>query len=181
MRRATGLLTLVALVGCGGGGAAPQTITGNQPVVAMVEILPNVVRVSVGQRLQLQLVATDQLGHPVAGGNVRYQVADPTVASVDGQGEVTGLEAGVTTLTATVTWPGSSKAATASIEVTGVWIFADVSKVTTPMEKFLLTLLISASDPACVKTLFEFRFGANLLDFRNLQFAKALISLNLKF
>jgi hypothetical protein len=32
-----------------------------------------------------------------------------------------------------------------------------------------------------VKTLFESRFGANLLDFRKLQFAKALISLKLKF
>jgi hypothetical protein len=36
-------------------------------------------------------------------------------------------------------------------------------------------------DPGCVKTLFESRFGANLLDFRKLQFAKALISLKLKF
>jgi hypothetical protein len=32
-----------------------------------------------------------------------------------------------------------------------------------------------------VKTLFESRFGANLLDFRKLQFAKALTSLKLKF
>ncbi len=40
---------------------------------------------------------------------------------------------------------------------------------------------MSAYGPGCVKTLFESRFGANLLDFRKLQFAKALISLKLKF
>jgi hypothetical protein len=33
----------------------------------------------------------------------------------------------------------------------------------------------------CVKTLFKSKFAANLSDFRKLQFAKALISLKLKF
>ena len=41
--------------------------------------------------------------------------------------------------------------------------------------------MMSAYGRGCVKTLFESRFGANLLDFRKLQFAKALISLKLKF
>ena len=40
---------------------------------------------------------------------------------------------------------------------------------------------MSAFGRGCVKTLFESRFGANLPDFRKLQFAKALISLKLKF
>jgi hypothetical protein len=39
----------------------------------------------------------------------------------------------------------------------------------------------SAFDPGCVKTLLKSKFAANLPDFRKLQFAKALISLKLKF
>ena len=54
-----------------------------------------------------------------------------------------------------------------------------------PLSDGQLTLredsLSSPIDPGCVKTLFESRFGANQLDFRKLQFAKALISLKLKF
>jgi hypothetical protein len=40
---------------------------------------------------------------------------------------------------------------------------------------------MSALGPGCVKTLFKSKFAANLPDFRKLQFAKALISLKLKF
>jgi hypothetical protein len=40
---------------------------------------------------------------------------------------------------------------------------------------------MSAVGRGCVKTLFKSKFAANLRDFRKLQFAKALISLNLKF
>ncbi len=45
----------------------------------------------------------------------------------------------------------------------------------------VIILGMSANGRGCVKTLFESSFGANLLDFRKLQFAKALISLKLKF
>jgi hypothetical protein len=41
--------------------------------------------------------------------------------------------------------------------------------------------LTSHFDPGCVKTLFKSKFAANLPDFKKLQFAKALISLKLKF
>ncbi len=40
---------------------------------------------------------------------------------------------------------------------------------------------MSAVGRGCVKTLFNSKFAANLPDFRKLQFAKALISLKLKF
>ena len=40
---------------------------------------------------------------------------------------------------------------------------------------------IYAPGRGCVKTLFKWKFAANLPDFRKLQFAKALISLQLKF
>jgi hypothetical protein len=40
---------------------------------------------------------------------------------------------------------------------------------------------MSACGPGCVKTLFKSKFAANLPDFKKLQFAKALISLKLKF
>jgi hypothetical protein len=39
----------------------------------------------------------------------------------------------------------------------------------------------SPFDLGCVKTLFKSKFAANLPDFRKFQFAKALISLKLKF
>lgn len=147
MRRAMGLFRLVALAGCGGGGAAPQSITGDQPVVATVQLLPKVVAISVGQRLQVQLVAADQLGHPIAGGDVRYQVADPALASVDAQGVVTGLAAGATTLTVTVTWQGSSKSATASVEVSAPPASGGRNVVTTPGTSFLpASVSIQAND-----------------------------------
>jgi hypothetical protein len=40
---------------------------------------------------------------------------------------------------------------------------------------------MSGMGRGCVKTLFKSKFAANLPDFRKLQFAKALISLKLKF
>jgi hypothetical protein len=43
------------------------------------------------------------------------------------------------------------------------------------------TARMSAMGRGCVKTLFKSKFAANLPDFRKLQFAKALISLKLKF
>ena len=44
-----------------------------------------------------------------------------------------------------------------------------------------LNSAVSAVDPGCVKTLYKSKFATNLPDFRKLQFAKALISLKLKF
>ncbi len=147
MQRAVGGLAIVALAGCGGGGAALPSITGGQSVISAVQVLPNVVTLGVGQRLQLQWVATDQLGHPIAGGDVRYQVADPALASVDFQGVVTGLAAGATTLTATVTWQGSSKSGTATIEVSAPPAAGGQNIVTTPGTSFLpASLTIQAND-----------------------------------
>ncbi len=147
MQRAVGGLAIVALAGCGGGGAAPPSITGGQSVISAVQVLPNVVTLGVGQRLQIQWVATDQLGHPIAGGDVRYQVADPALASVDVQGVVTGLAAGATTLTATVTWQGSSKSGTATIEVSAPPAAGGQNIVTTPGTSFLpASLTIQAND-----------------------------------
>ena len=44
-----------------------------------------------------------------------------------------------------------------------------------------MTKTISASGPGCVKTSFKSELGPNLPDFKNLRFAKALISLKLNF
>jgi hypothetical protein len=45
----------------------------------------------------------------------------------------------------------------------------------------MLLLCTSAVGLGCVKTSFKSKFATNLRDFRKLQFAKALISLKLKF
>ena len=147
MRRVIGLVGLVALASCGGGGAAAPPIEGPPLGLGAVQILPSAVTLSIGQHLQLQLLATDNAGQPVTGSEVLYQIADQTLATVDRQAMVTGIAAGVTTLTATVTWRGSSKSATTRVEVSAPPAPGSPNVVTTPGTSFQpATVTIQAND-----------------------------------
>ena len=73
------------------------SLNGNQPIA-----------VEAGKTAQADL-DYDSTVFIDAGGSVSYTVADPSIASVDAEGKVTGLSDGTTTLTATVMPSGRSK------------------------------------------------------------------------
>ena len=79
--------------------SASATVTVEQ-AVSSVELLPEtVILTAIGQRAQLAATALDANGHPVAG-DVRFTSSDSMVADVDGEGLVSALRNGMSTVTA---------------------------------------------------------------------------------
>lgn len=90
-----GLLTL-ALWSCGGGSTDPS-------VPASLLLTPKTVTIrSIGESVNLQAQAYNKRGKAISGGRVSWTSANPTIASVDQSGTVTGMKRGTTTIRALV-------------------------------------------------------------------------------
>jgi uncharacterized protein YjdB len=74
------------------------TFTVFAPPVALVEVAPSTVSVRVGQATLVSIIARDAAGNQLFGRNIVPTSTNPGVAVADGQGRVTGLAAGTTTI-----------------------------------------------------------------------------------
>lgn len=82
--------------------AVDVTIADSAPAaVASVSVAPATANVGVGLTVPLTATPQDAGGNPLAGRVVTWSSSDPLIATVDATGVVTGVAAGVVTITAT--------------------------------------------------------------------------------
>lgn len=106
----------VTLTAASGAHSASVTVTVRPPPpgAASLALLPQGARLTEGQTVQLTAVARDSGGTRLPDGPVSWSSGTPSVATVDGEGMVTGLAAGSATVTAT----RDGQSASVSIRVT---------------------------------------------------------------
>jgi len=92
------------------------TVTCTQPSIASVVVSPASASVPVGQTLQLTGTPEDANGNPLPGRTISWSSGNSAVATVNGNGLVTGVAAGATTITAT----SEGTSGTAAVTVTSV-------------------------------------------------------------
>ena len=114
----TGLVTAAgsgtAMIAATTGEASDTAIVTVAPEVSAVAVSPAADTLVAGDTLRLAAEATDANGHAVDGAEFAWASSDTAVAAVDGSGLVTGVGAGVATVTAT------SSGATGGAELTVV-------------------------------------------------------------
>ncbi|HUF70251.1 MAG TPA: Ig-like domain-containing protein [Longimicrobiales bacterium] len=89
-------MALILLVACSDGGSTPltendyptkgQSMSVNPPVAEILET---------GQKVKLEADVRDALGKQISGASVKWEALDPSVATVDFSGTVTGMNEGV--------------------------------------------------------------------------------------
>jgi trimeric autotransporter adhesin len=89
------------------------TVTVVPRAVHSVALSPPQASLRVGETVRLEASARDRTGQPLNGRVVSWASSDPSVASVDAGGQVTGVRAGASTITATI----EGRSATASVTV----------------------------------------------------------------
>ncbi len=94
------VVALVGLTACGDSGSGIRITGANPGAVAGVIVSPSSASITVGLTVQMAATLVDGQGNEVSG-DVSWTSSDPTVASVDSGGLVTGLVAGAETITAT--------------------------------------------------------------------------------
>jgi len=92
------------------------TVTCTQPSIASVVVSPASAAVPVGQTLQLTGTPEDANGNPLSGRTISWSSGNGAVATVNGNGLVTGVAAGATMITAT----SEGTSGTATVTVTSV-------------------------------------------------------------
>ena len=108
------------------GGSGPPVFTG-------IRVTPQSGVVAVGSTLQLVAEPVDQFGAPMAGlGSATFSTADPSRATVNISGLVSGLSPGTVTITATLTGQGVTKSAQVSVLVSS----GNEPTVTTSADEF---------------------------------------------
>jgi len=125
-----------AVIGCGGGngpGSEPET----DPVLTTVQVTPataSLFTVAPGNSVTLAAVGRDQNGQNMSGlGPASYSSGDEAVATVSAAGAVTGVGAGTTPITASLTADGITQ--TGSMSVT-VQVAPATASVTAPAFQF---------------------------------------------
>lgn len=102
--RSAFLLGLVAsaLVACGGDDVSGPDVSEPEPdpVEAVVVTSPIENVMAVGRSVELDAVARDASGEPMAGTSFEWRSSEESVATVDGDGTVEGSSTGVATITA---------------------------------------------------------------------------------
>lgn len=102
-------------------GAAAVTVE----IAQAVKVEPSEVKIAkADDKPQVKATVVNEKGAPIAGKPVTFAVADPTIATVDATGVLTGVKDGATTLTATA---GTLKAEV-KVEVAGMAAPAETAK-----------------------------------------------------
>ena len=109
------------------GKSATVAVTVNPVPIASIRITPTVVSLRVAQATRLVAAALDAQGAALANRTFTWSSSAPSVASVNQLGDVTGIAAGVATITAS----SEGKSATATVDV-NVAVTAVASLVISP-------------------------------------------------
>ena len=128
----------------GNAGSASVSVPCAIPV-ASVSVSPASASVQVGNRVQLTAAPKDANGNPLSGRTVTWSSSNPSVATVDGTGLVTGAVAGSATITAT----SEGQSGTASVTVTALTgQFAIGDSVQTTVTTWVRNISQPPADPA---------------------------------
>lgn len=121
MRSACHILGLLALVACGGGGDGGG-VTQPPGGTTLGSIVPSssAISLAAGQRQTITMQAFSTANQPIQGASgYSYSSGTSTVAVVSTTGVVTGIGAGQSTITVSLTLNGVTKTATVGVTVTG--------------------------------------------------------------
>ncbi|MGH8293291.1 MAG: Ig-like domain-containing protein [Gammaproteobacteria bacterium] len=102
---ALALASLLALTGCGGGGLYGGGGGGSGPV-ATITIAPATATIAVNGTQQYTAVAKDASGNTVNGVTYTWNSSSPAMATINANGLATGMAAGSSMITASVTYTG---------------------------------------------------------------------------
>jgi len=119
------MYTMLCAGACGGSEGPEQATEPRSSSVASVTVSPSEMALLVGQSQALTATARDQAGNQLAGRSVTWATSAPAVATVAGDGTVTGVGAGSAIITATS--EGKSASATVSVTAVAVVAFASVT------------------------------------------------------
>ena len=132
---------LVFNVACGGGDDPTPTDPVDPPVATTVNVTPSTSQLaSIGATVQLTATVLDQRGQPMASVAVTWGSSDGSVASVDGNGNVTAAANGSVTITATA----GTASGTASVTVSQQPVRVDVSPSTASLSSVGQTVQLAA-------------------------------------
>ncbi len=110
---AAGSATVTATC-AGKSGSASLTVTSQPPVVTTVTVAPATPSLAVGATVTLTATVKDAQGNTMTGQTVSWSTSNAAIATVNSTGLVTGVAAGIATITAT----SSGKSGTSSVTVT---------------------------------------------------------------
>jgi plastocyanin len=124
------VISALALAACGDG----EDVPGPDPTFAGVALTPSPVpAIDVGETVQLTATPVDEDGNALSGlPAATFESSDDAIATVSETGLVTGVTAGDATITATVTFEGVTRNASATLTVNPVEQPGGDNVVTTP-------------------------------------------------
>lgn len=106
------LLCLSLVAACGGGDGPNEAFT-----VALSPTAPTLFSAAPGNTVELDATARSADGQVLAGGTTSFSSANTAIATVTNAGVVTGVAAGTTQITGSVTLDGATVSATTSVTV----------------------------------------------------------------
>lgn len=144
---ATGLAPGATVVRATAGGATGSAEVNVEAVpIATVSISPDSVRIEIGKEVQLEATPRDEDGNDLTNREVSWMSSEPSVASVDQNGRVTGQAVGGATITATSEGvSGDGKVNVVPIPVESVEISPD-SAIISVEEELTLTATMRDRD-----------------------------------
>lgn len=129
LTRLAGLVVLSALLACGGGGGddnggttgPPPPPPGTTQTLGSITTSVSSLNLVAGNSQTITVSALDTQNQVISNpGAPSFTSASATVAEVDGQGSVTGLHAGTTNITVSLTLGSVTRTATVAVTVTGL-------------------------------------------------------------
>ncbi|HWK90597.1 MAG TPA: Ig-like domain-containing protein [Longimicrobium sp.] len=100
LRRLAALAGLLAAAACGESPVDPGTGGGNPPAVASVVVSPGALQLVAGESRTLTAAVTWADGRPATGAHISWLSSDPSVARVDGAGNLLALRGGTAVVSA---------------------------------------------------------------------------------
>jgi hypothetical protein len=95
-------LIVISVAACGGNPAGPAgLINTNTATIVSIRIVPDTTTLKVGATAQCSITETMGPGVPPTGPAPLWSIGDPSIAIVNGSGQVTAVSPGRTTLTVT--------------------------------------------------------------------------------
>ncbi len=161
---AAGPATITATSEGQSGVAAVTVMTVTPAPVASVTVSPAAASVGVGQAVALTATPMDASGNALTGRVVTWGSSAPAVATVNGNGQVTGVAAGPATITATSEGQSGSAAISVTAAVTNPGTVTDLA-VTGVTTNGLTLAFTEVTDGAGQPAKYDFRYAVGTIAF----------------